>query len=160
MKKAITVLLALVPYGFFAGIGCLILFDLDSDVALFDFFALYLLLGIVTAILYGIFGKSRYNLWVKLAAVPADCFAIGFLILRAIENNRAMEDGAMGVGLSIFVLLLFGFFYFLPRIASGIACAVVCGRDPKTKSIHTLLHLLPIADLVSAALIRKNVQPL
>ncbi len=158
MKKVVPFLVGLVPYTFFAGIACMLLLDLDSDVILVGFFGLYLLLGIGAAIVYGFFSDCRSNLWVKLAAVPADGFAIGFIIARTAENNQAAENGAMGVGLSIFMLILFGLIYFLPRVAAMIACAVSCGRDPGVKAWHTLMHLVPGADLVSAALVHRNKQ--
>ncbi len=160
MRKILPFLMALVPYLYFLGIGGIVLFDLDSDVILLGFFGLYFLLGIISAILYGSFANPGSNLWIKLAALPTDAVAIGFLIVRAIEISQAIETGAMGVGLSIFALLLFGFFYFLPRMASLIACAVACWKDSHIPPHHKILHLLPIADVISAALIFKHKQPI
>ncbi len=161
MNKIVPILSGLFPYLYLVCIATMSFWDLDGakgDLILFAFFGLYILLSIVAAVLYAVFATPQTNLWVKLAAIPTDLAAIAFIAIRIIEDNQAAADGAMGVGLGVFAMILFALPYISTRIHMAIACAVACGRDPKVPSYHTLLHLLPIADLISAALLRKNQQ--
>ncbi len=156
MKKVAPFLAALLPYSYFAALGCMFHLDVDSDLLLFGIFAVFLAAGLPVALLYGFFADVRSNFPVKLAWLPADIAVIVFNTVRIIEAKQAAADGAMGVGLSIFALLVFLIPYLLSRGMCVICAAVVCAKQAKShRALHTLLHLIPPADIISAAIIRK-----
>ncbi len=157
MRRLLSILLALLPYGYIGGLIGMLLLDLDSDTILFGFFQLFLLCSGVVIFLYGLMQRKNPNLWVKLSAVPADLLAMIFTVLKIQENIEAHNGGAMSVGLSILALIIFLIPYVICRFCTMISCAVVCARTLKeSKILHILLHLIPGADLISAAMVHKR----
>ncbi len=159
MKKVAPFLAALLPYCYFGALGCMFHLDVDSDVFLFILFAVFLAVGLPVALVYGIFADVRSNFPVKLAWLPADIAVVTFNTVRIMEANQAAADGAMGVGLSIFALIVFLIPYLSSRGMCVISATVICAKQAKSHTVlHTLLHLIPIADIVSAAMIRSKRQ--
>ncbi len=157
MRRLLSILLALLPYGYIGGLMCMLLLDIDSDAILFGFFQLFLIFSGAIMVLYAVYQKNQSNLWIKLSAIPADAFAIVFTVLKIQENIEAHNGGAMGVGLSIFALIIFLIPYVICRFCTMISCAVVCGKSlNERKILHIILHLIPGADLISAAIVHKR----
>lgn len=168
MLNLFFVLMMACPYVYFAGIVFFAFFDFDSDGLLLGFFLLYIVAAIVITVCYGVTAKGKplglasRNLWSKLVAIPGDLAVLAFVVIRCGENAQAAAEGAMGVGLSVFVLFLFLTPYLIARGSAMLSQLAVCRRiisashdQPKGYG-YVLLHLLPVVDVVSAfAVYRK-----
>ncbi len=159
MITALSVILMLYPglYAAYWGIG-LLMGDM-SDIALIGFLLLYPLPGIAVSVLYGVFGKAKkispkrlsvYNLLIKLTALPIDVLTVWFITVRTMENIEASANGAAGVGLSVFVLILVAIPYLITRIATHVSAIIVSCRLSKGRWLPVIAHIFPIADLVGA----------
>ncbi|MGN0999020.1 MAG: hypothetical protein ACI4PO_05660 [Faecousia sp.] len=159
MRKAMPVLSALLPYIYFLGFGCMLLLDIDSDAVLLGFLAVYFVLGILVSALYAVFADARSNFAVKLAAIPGDLFVIAYFVIRCMETEQATQNGAIEGGLGIIVLIILSIPYLLCRVMTMISSAVACGRRVHgSDHIYTVLHVLPIFDIIGAAIVRKRIQ--
>ena len=159
MSKVTPVLAAAFPYVFFAGFGCMLLFDSVSDGVLLGFLAVYFALGVILSVLYAVFADARSNFAVKLAAIPGDLFVIVYFVIRCIEVEQATQNGAIEGGLGIIVLIILSIPYLLCRVMSMVSAAIACGRRVHgSDHIYTVLHVLPIFDIIVAAIVRKRIQ--
>lgn len=162
MLNLFSILMMVCPYAYFAGIAFFVAFDMDSDELLLGFFLIYSIAAIVAAVCYCVAAKGKplgsafRNLLGKLVVIPGDLAVVAFVTVRSIENARAAAEGAMGVGLSVFVMILFLIPYLIARISAILAQFAVCrrvvsGSNGRPKRYwHVALHLLPVADVVSA----------
>ncbi len=156
MRKLIFVFTMLLPLGFLAANAMLFLLWVESDLSFIVTPYLYGLFALSISILYGIFQENR-NLFVKLAGLPVDIGIAIYFISYCQKFAIATGEGAMGGGLGIAILIVELLPYVFSRIATGISCAVVCSRTiQKRRLLHSLLHLIPLADLVSAAMVHKQ----
>ncbi len=159
MRKIAPVLAVLQPYAYFVGFAVFSQRMADSDMILFSFFALYLLFGVTVSIFYAVFADAASNFWVKAAIIPADLVVIFFNIFRYLSAKNAGNSGADGLGMALFVLILFVIPYILSRTAGMVSAAIACARKRQSVgTLHIILHLLPIADLCSAAAVRNQLQ--
>lgn len=159
MLNLFSVLMTAYPYVYFGGLLLFHAFDMDSDGLLLGFFLIYSIAAIAVAVCYCLAAKGKTlglafrNFLSKLLVIPGDLAVIAFVTVRSIENANAAAEGAMGVGLSIFVLILFLIPYLIARGSGMLAQTAVCGRIvsrwPKGYG-HVLIHLLPVADVISA----------
>ncbi len=165
MRKIPSVLVALLPWGYLGSILCMFFLDIDAvaeafhlstDEFIFAFLALYLALGILLCILYALC-KRNDNLFIKLSGALADIGLLCYYIYYWIETVEATNTGAMEAGLGVFLLSLIFIPYVLMRFFTAIACAASCARTARQQMpLHPVLHLIPIADLVSAFIVHKQ----
>ncbi len=152
----LSILMLLLPAGFAASLAALFLLQVDSDALILGVPYLYGLLALVVCILYACAGKNK-NLLIKLGSLPVDIGIAAYFIKYCMDTAQAADSGAMGGGLGIFLLVLLLLPYVFFRIAMGISCARVCAKTvSEHKTLHILLHLIPIADIVSAFLVYRN----
>ena len=171
MFGVVSAILILWPYLYFGGFAVMMVFDIDSDVVTLSFLLLSTLLAFPLSALYARSARrvqdpvhlARKNMYAKFAAAPIDLAVAAFVILRSIENANAAEEGAMGIGLSIFVMLLFFVPYLLSRLVIHVSLWAVCKRIVKGKNriFHLIAHAIPVADLISSAVLwyRMRFQP-
>ncbi len=158
MRKLIFILTMLLPLGFLAANAILFLLWIESDLAFIATPYLYGLFALGISIIYGIFRENR-NLYVKLAGLPVDIGIAVYFISYCQEVAKATNEGAMGGGLGVALLIVLLLPYMFFRIATGISCTVVCSCTArKNRLLHTLLHLIPLADLISAAMVHKQLR--
>ncbi len=156
MRKFVSILCALLPMLYFAGLFLVATFLEDSDESLLLYILVYCVAALAICIAYCCV-KENHNLMVKLFAVPVDICVISSFVIRWLEAQNAAADGALESGLGIFLMILLLIPYVLQRALSMFVGAIICGRTAKEHtSVHTLLHLVPVADIVSAAIVYKK----
>ncbi len=156
MRKVTPIFTAFLPLGYVCVTAIPFLFQIDSDILALGIPCLYSLIALVICILYGLSGVNK-NLAVKLAALPVDIGIAGYFLYYCIETAKASAEGAMGGGLGVFLLILLLLPYLSLRFFQAVSSTVICYRTAKnSRGLHCLLHLLPIADIVSAAIVHKS----
>jgi hypothetical protein len=170
MKKVSGILTALLPVIYAVCIGCFILIDPDDEILL-SFIGIFILFSIAVCIAYASLGRpadshflAKMNLWIIGTNLLLFIAEIVFLIVYTIQVQIAAQQGAMEGGLGIFALIIF----FLPSWISYLICrftAAVCCFDALkgtvksgTRTMHTVAHLLPVLDMISAILVYIHVK--
>lgn len=174
----LTILLTLWPYLFFAGCGLLFSLDGNGGAPLVIFLLVYAIISVVLASLYSSYAVSlalplkklgRQNMLVKLIPAICDLVLYALIIASYIETMIDIANGAMmcvPIYLIIFVLLIP---YNLSRICMlfstmrvtrhALSKASLYTDHPIPDSVirlHTVLHLLPIADVISSILVYRK----
>lgn len=162
MKKTLSVLTALLPLIYVASLVLLFLLDV-TDAPLFGFMIAYCVIAAVLLIAFCILsaGATRRflavtNIWLYAGNLALFLFETVYWLVQLEQTRIAEQNGAMGGGLGLVLLILIylphWFSYLLTRIAGAINCVHtlrgVCGGG--ICAFHTLLQLLPVTDLVSA----------
>ena len=173
MKTLPHKLLMLCPYLYGAVLALLfcldnVLSNADSDTLIFLMIGAFLLLPLLLGILHLAVARPRQepavwakqNLISKVFCTFACLAAAGILVYTVISTNRAAAEGAQEGGLAVFlwILLLLPVFTcgFFQLIAGTLICAKLKEADSTLAWYHIPLHLIPIADLFSAATVYRK----
>ena len=170
MQKVFGILTALIP-AFYAGGMVLFLYLMPEDEVLFAVLGGIILLSLIFCIGYGAASQkadslylARMNLWIIGGQMLLFTAEITWLIIAAIQVHIATQQGGMEGGLGIFLLIIL----YMPSWISYLICrftAAVCCFDAlkdkvisRSRTLHTLLHLFPVLDLISAILVYRTVK--
>lgn len=170
MKRFFGILTALLPALFAAGIGLLFLWSPDDSVV-FAFLGGYLLWSLICSIAYATASHktdsvylAKLNLWIIGGQLFLFAAEIVWLIITAIDVHIATQQGAMEGGLAIFLLIVFylpsWLSYLFCRFAAAIgvwdALKETCSAS--SRMTHTILHIFPVSDLISAIMVYRTVK--
>ncbi len=170
MKKVAFIATALLPVVYAFLIGLAALSDLNDD-PLFIALGIYIFIGLILSCLTAVWGAKMDakaiavgNIWlfgVNLA------FFIGEVILWLVQLEEvriAEQNGAMGGGLGLLLLIILYIPHWATYCFSHVAGAVGCARALKgrcgdgAKLLHCFLHLFPVTDLASAIWVYRKVK--
>ena len=168
-NKALTVLMVLHPIIFLAITGLFIW--TESDHVLFTAQSVFVLSGLICCIVFSIRTKdtpakflSASNVWilsVNLAVFLAEMvwYTVSYMDVIAEESKGAQEGGLL-----LFLILVVCLPHWLVYFFTRICAAINCNRATKdlnanmTKTLHILLHLIPLVDLFSAIFVLRKVK--
>lgn len=165
MKKTLSVLAALLPVIYIASLVLLVLLD-AADEPLVGFMIAYCIIAAVLLVVFSILtagAKRRFlavtNIWLYAGNLVLFLFEAVYWLVQLEQTRIAEQNGAMGGGLGLVLLILIylphWFSYLLTHIAGAINCVRtlhgICSGG--VCAFHTLLQLLPVTDLISACCI-------
>ena len=170
MKKLFGILTALIPAIYVCGL-VLFLYLMPEDEVLFAVLGGIILLSLIFCIGYGTTSHkadslylAKMNMWIIGGNLLLFAAEIAWLIISMIQVHIATQQGGMEGGLGIFLLIIF----FLPSWISYLICrftAAVCCFDAlngkvsnSAKTLHTILHLFTISDMISAVWVYRKVK--
>ena len=170
MKKILSAIAALLPVIYIVSLFVLFLMD-ATDKPLLLFLVCYCIFAAIVLIVFGFItaGADRKflaNTNILLYAGNLSLFVLEiiFWIIRLEENRIAAENGAMGGGLGLFLLVLLylphWFSYLLTHVAGAINCLrILHGRRRGIVcALHAILQLFPVTDLISACWVRHSLR--
>jgi len=163
--NALSLLVTIWPAIFAGGIAFIGIMDPPSaDEWLFGFIGLYIVFSIILAAVYGLCGRDRgltgWSIAAKAVSTAAQLAAATWVITNWIQADIATQSGAMEAFLGPVLLIIL----LLPwHMADGmlrISLAVRCSRLPRetVSRWHILWHLIPVADLVSAIIVHRQLK--
>ncbi len=176
MRKICSISFLLIPYLYFLGLGTMALFQPEGDLYLSVLLALPPVLNLIFSVLYAIFSCRKRedprkvafsNMMQKCTAIAADVAVLAVGIAVNLRYAQLPEDSsfgeALGAAIGMILILILMIPYGIIRINSLISCAVVGTVTAKRNGVrlpflHMLLHLIPVADLISAVIVYKNVK--
>lgn len=162
MKKTLSVLTALLPVIYIAALVLLFLRDV-TDTTLLSFMICYCVVAAVLLVAFCILtagAKRKFlavtNIWLYAGNLALFLFETAYWLVQLEQTRIAEQNGAMGGGLGLVLLILIylphWFSYLLTHIAGAINCVRtlhgICSGV--SSAFHTLLQLLPVTDLISA----------
>ena len=170
MKKILSAIAALLPIIYIASL--LVLFLLDAtDKPLLLFMVCYCIFAAIILIIFsfitaGAARKFLANTNILLYAGNLCLFVLEIILwmVRLEENRIAAENGAMGGGLGLLLLILLylphWFSYLLTRVAGAINCLRILHghRRGIVCALHTILQLFPVTDLISACCVKHSIK--
>ena len=170
MKKILSAIAALLPVIYIAAL--LILFLLQvNDKPLLGFLAFYCIFAAVVLIVLCLVSIGAGRTFLANTNILLYAGNLGVFILEIIywtirleQNRLAAQNGAMGGGLDILLLILFNlphwFSYMLTRFAGAINCLrILHGRRRGIVcALHAILQLFPVTDLISACWVRHSLR--
>ena len=170
MKKMLGIFTALTPA--FYILTLVILFQVDAK----DGFTIFSILAtiVLTLIICKVYASFRHkaeilflakmNLWIIGSNLLVFLAQIVIMVIVIIDVRIAEQQGAMEGGLMIVLY----YFLFLPSRINYLICritAALCARNAldetlysHRKGLHTFLHLIPIADMISAIWVYRKVK--
>ena len=170
MKKTFAILTALLPVIYAISMQ-LSVFLIKGDEALFAMLGIFLLIGFLLPVSFSIAtaaADKRFlaicNLWFYAGNLLLFAYEIVLWCIRYHEEQIAAQNGAMGGGLGLALLIIIAYMphwiiYLCVRIAGAISTARtlkgVSGEN--TRMAHTFLQLIPAADLLSAIWVLRKV---
>ena len=162
MKKTLSALAALLPLIYIASLMLLFLLNAE-DAPLVGFMIAYCVIAAVLLVGFSIVtnGAKRSflavtNIWIYAGNLLLFLFETIYWMVQLEQTRIAEQNGAMGGGLGLVLLILIylphWFSYLLTHIAGVINCVrTLHGRySGGVCAFHTLLQLLPVTDLISA----------
>lgn len=168
MKKLFAVLTALLPVIYIGGIFTVL--KLENDDLLWPAAGIFLLFALIVHIVYVTLTKNsprRFltisNIWIIGTNFLFHITKIIVLIVITIDVQIRAQQGAQEGGLIIALLFMFSIPNWITYAFTRIAASINCYRAMhdivhSTKELlHILLHLFPLADLISAILVLRKV---
>jgi hypothetical protein len=170
MKKMLGIFTALTPA--FSILTLVMLFQVDAKDGLTIISILATI--VLTLIICKVYASFRHkaeilflakmNLWIIGSNLLVFLAQIVIMIIVIIDVRIAEQQGAMEGGLMIVLY----YFLFLPSRINYLICritAALCARNAldetlysHRKGIHSILHLFPIADMISAIWVYRKVK--
>ena len=162
MKKILAAATCLLPILYAICLAILAMLD-ATDTPLLIFMLCYCIISLVLHMIYCLATNhvsqqflAGSNLWFYGVNLVFFLAEIVFWAIRLEQNRIAEQNGAMGGGLGLVLLILIylphWFSYLLTRITGAINCERtlrgLCNAN--VKFIHSALQLFPGADLISA----------
>ena len=162
MKKLFAILFTLIPVIYAAGIA-VFLYLMPEDEVLFAALGGIVVLSLIFAICHCVQSKNTDRKF--LAVTNVWCISGNLLLFAAeviwwiysyVQVRIAEQNGGMEGGLGLFLLIIFYVPHWISYLICRVAAAINCKRalegigSSTIRIFHTLLHLLPIADLISA----------
>jgi hypothetical protein len=170
MKRVFLILSPLLPVIYILSIAGLIIFD-ANDSQTFAVFGCYIILSLTLSVLGCIFTKdipqlkvARSHLWSTISNLTLFICEAVYWIITLIQIRKEEEIGAMGGGLALLILILICLPHWISYLLTRITGAVNCTRILQGKSnrldyfLHTIMHLFPVTDLISAILVLRQVK--
>ena len=169
MKKLFAVLYVLIPVFYAAGmLACL--YSMPEDEVLFTLLGGIIVLSFVSCIAYSILSANAKRQFLAITnigsiscnlllfAAEITWLVISYIQVRIAEQNGGMEGG-LGIVLLIVIYMPHWISYLICRITASINCSrALKGISSSSASIiHSILHLFPITDLISAVLVLQRV---
>ena len=170
MKKMLGIFTALTPAFYILTLVMLFLVDAKDGLTIFSIFGTIILTLIICTIYASCRHKAenlflaKMNLWIVGSNLLVFLAQIVIMIIVIIDVRIAEQQGAMEGGLAI---VLYHFF-FLPSRINYLICritAALCAHRAlddtlysHRKGLHTFLHLIPIADMISAIWVYRKVK--
>lgn len=162
MKKLFAILFSLIPAIYAVGVA-VFLYLMPEDEVLFAVLGGIVVLSIVFAIGHCSLSKNAerkflasINVWgivgnLLLFADEVTWWIYSYVQVRIAEQNGGMEGG-LGLFLLIIVYMPHWISYLICRITAAINCQRILDGicSSAVRSAHTLLHIFPITDLISA----------
>lgn len=170
MKRISATVTAALPLVYAAAVLAMFVFRAGDD-TLFSMLGGFLLLGAVANICYCVTASKAdahfiavSNLRCLIDNLIIHIGQIIWLVIYTVNTMEAEKNGAMEGGLGVFLLMLLFIPHWLTYLMTRIACAVLCNRALKSvycssgvRTLHVILHLLPIADCISAGWVLRTV---
>lgn len=169
MKKALAILTALLPVIYAISMQ-LSVFLIKGDEALFAMLGIFLLIGFLLPVSFSIAtaaADKRFlaicNLWFYAGNLLLFAYEIVLWCIRYHEEQIAAQNGAMGGGLGLALLILLYLPHWSNYLVVRIVGAVSTARTLKgisgenARMAHTFLQLIPAADLLSAIWVLRKV---
>ena len=170
MKKILSAIAALLPVIYIASLFVLFLMD-ATDKPLLLFLVCYCIFAAIVLIVFGFITAGADRKFLANTNILLYAGNLGIFILEIIywtirleQNRLAAQNGAMGGGLDILLLILFNlphwFSYMLTRFAGAINCLrILHGRRRGIVcALHAILQLFPVTDLISACWVRHSLR--
>ena len=170
MKKASTILTAMLPVMYLMAIGLSIVIN-PNDETLFLILGSYMLIGLLLPCLLFLFTAqaarkflSIGNIWIIVGNLVLFIAEIVYWLIALKETQIAEANGAMGGGLGLVLLIILYLPHWITYLCSRIVVSINCHRASKgicaqeIRALHALLHLLPVTDLASAIWIHYKVK--
>lgn len=170
MKKLFAILTALTPAFYILTLVTLYQVDAKDGFTIFSILATIVLTLIICKIYASFRHKAenlflaKMNLWIIGSNLLVFLAQIVIMVIVIIDVRIAEQQGAMEGGLAI---VLYHFF-FLPSRINYFVCritAALCARRAldetlysHRKGLHSILHLFPFADIVSAVWVYRKVK--
>ena len=162
MRRMFAILVSLIPAIYVAAMA-VFLFIMPEDEVLFAVLGGIIVVSILGCIGYSVTSAKSSkqsiavtNLWIIGGNLLLFAAEITWLVISYIQVRIAEQNGGMEGGLGIFLLIIF----YLPHWISYLICrctaAIGCHRSlidvtgNTAKTLHILLHLIPVFDLISA----------
>ena len=169
MKKLFSVLTVLLPAVFAVSL-LLSAVSGAEDEALLALIGGFLFIGILFPVVFAAITANAdkkflavSNLWFYATNLLLFASEIILWIIRWNEVRIAEQNGAMEGGLGLVLLILLYLPHWISYLVTRIVGAVSTARvlkdvcDSGTGSVHTLVQLVPVADLLSAILVLRKV---
>ena len=170
MKKILSAIASFLPLIYIASLLMLFLLD-ATDEPLLLFMVCYCIFSAIVVIMLCFItaGADRKflantNILLYVGNLGLFIFEIIFWLVQMEQVRIAEQNGAMGGGLALFLLILLylphWFSYLLTHVAGAINCLRILHgrRNGFACAIHTILHLLPMTDLISACWVKHTVK--
>ena len=170
MKKILSAIAALLPVIYIVSLFVLFLMD-ATDKPLLLFLVCYCIFAAIVLIVFGFITAGADRKFLANTNILLYAGNLGVFILEIIywtirleQNRLAAQNGAMGGGLDILLLILFNlphwFSYMLTRFAGAINCLrILHGRRRGIVcALHAILQLFPVTDLISACWVRHSLR--
>jgi hypothetical protein len=170
MKKMLGIFTALTPAFYILTLVMLLLVDAKDGLTIFSIFGTIILTLIICKVYASFRHKAeilflaKMNLWIIGSNLLVFLAQIVIMIIVIIDVRIAEQQGAMEGGLMIVLY----YFLFLPSRINYFICritAALCARNAldetlysHRKGIHSILHLFPFADMVSAVWVYRKVK--
>ena len=170
MKKLFAILTALTPALFILTLVILFQVDAKDGLTIISILATIVLTLIICKVYASFRHKAeilflaKMNLWIIGSNLLVFLAQIVIMVIVIIDVRIAEQQGAMEGGLMIVLY----YFLFLPSRINYLICritAVLCARNAldetlysHRKGIHSILHLFPFADMVSAIWVYRTVK--
>ena len=170
MKKLFAILTALTPAFYILTLVTLYQVDAKDGFTIFSILATIVLTLIICKIYASFRHKAenlflaKMNLWIIGSNLLIFLAQIVIMIIVIIDVRIAAQEGAMEGGLGIVLY----YFLFLPSRINYLICritAALCARRAldetlysHRKGLHSILHLFPVLDLISAIWVYRKVK--
>lgn len=170
MKRLFAILTALTPAFYILTLVILFQVDAKDGLTIISILATIVLTLIICKV-YASFRHqaeilflAKMNLWIIGSNLLVFLAQIMIMVIVIIDVRIAEQQGAMEGGLMIVLY----YFLFLPSRINYLICritAALCARNAldetlysHRKGIHSILHLFPFADMVSAVWVYRKVK--
>ena len=170
MQKILSNVFAAMPLIYTASLLSFTQLDI-TDEQLFLFLAVYILAALLLAILYAassanvpVDQTARSSIWHYSTNLAVWVAEIVFWCIRYVQDRIATQNGAMegGLGLVLLIVIFLPHWlsYLFTRIAGAVCCARILRKEhtPETVTLHILLQLFPVTDLVSSIWVYRKVK--
>ena len=170
MKKASTILTAMLPVMYLMAIGLSIVIN-PNDETLFLILGSYMLIGLLLPCLLFLFTAqaerkflSIGNIWIIVGNLVLFIAEIVYWLIALKETQIAEANGAMGGGLGLVLLIILYLPHWITYLCSRIVVSINSHRALKDicaqgiRALHAFLHMIPVLDLVSAIWVHWKVK--
>jgi hypothetical protein len=170
MKKVLLVLMPLLPVFYVLTILGLFLLDVNDE-QLFVALGGYIVIPLAATILHcwltsnsASYPLTLSNMWAYISNLALFLFEAVYWVKTLIEVRIAEQNGAMGGGLGLVLLILLYLPHWVSYSLTHVAGAIGCSRvlqdkcTPGVRICHILLQLFPFTDLISEIWVLNRVK--